>query len=1136
MRNFTLLCFLLVIYFIQAQNTNVQNELDTKNTQIFYFNHLPLVANDSDSDYFKPYLAYLNKNGNSYNPIDYLMDSFILIDFYYKYSGNPNKPTPFQGIYEQKYLDSYIKDVFKRTKLPIIEMSNSGLNNGEALIVANKKAALAYKIGGFVNTNPLTLKFDVKLKAGYSNTNSQSIFIGYNFFNAQNERIDESCDNDSLSPCDWLDMYYRPLSAPSDNFSVDQNICVPSSAVSIKFFIINYNIDQASELKIDNVKLLSGSSNLIPAGDSTFNLGNGFNNYNENSTKWEFYKKYDGKCSREYLFEDRESGIIDRINQSRSALSNSIALPPTNLILTLPAININHYKNNINELTSSIDYFINEIDSKYNNWVNSGGDSTKIKIKGLYLFDEYIKDTHGDIMEPVIIFIKDKLAQKNWKLYGSPYAQFNSECTVASSYSDETINSVDIVWQQPNSFFLARDTMNNTYEIDREVLRMANTLASSKSMNINIENRIKEENEPYGRINDYFDYGEKYGYINYSKLYYDSQGAHYSNCYSTEEEKRIDYDNLYQFIKKARNGVVINNKFETISESDNTKFHNWCGDYSIKTNSFSQSNERLLEVSVTTTAKIYSEYIPIKEGLNYKVDFTPLCVPTTNKALVGVIFYDNNDSPITDLNPNFTNLKEHYQGNYYVYVNANTNDPNTYDFFNFLAPANAVKFKFYLDKWDTSNVTFKNIKFYETGQISQNRLIYKYNNSDILKLENKIKNGNYSLKLDEYKFAYTCEKISVRTDINYQLKVSTKEILPIKDLSKQTKALIAIKTFNKEGAKINVPIVGFDGYSGNLDMYYKYIPNIGQVWQEFTQNLSFPSNVASIEVYLYNWYYDNTILFDNFSFQQAGIDNEIPINTDNLFNKEKWNEKPPFIVSFQKPVFYNEFIDVSSYSQLNFSALLRDSETINGSNRDLLAIQFYDSNFNILSNTEILSPTNFSWSSFYKYWWSGSYFPINSQECYQANGTDTRKWYYNQWNTYDNTINIPSNVNYIRVSLNKLNESAIEDFLVLHPILKVTGERKPQKNTTLPLKNKEIPTSLNISIYPNPSNEYIKINFPDNVTGKFEYSIFDVSGKQITQGYMTSEDRLDISKFSTGIYIIKIASETSSFYNKFIKI
>jgi hypothetical protein len=763
--------------------------------------------------------------------------------------------------------------------------------------------------------------------------------------------------------------------------------------------------------------------------------------------------------------------------------------------------------------------------------VNSGGDSTKIKIKGLYLFDEYIKDTHADIMEPVIIFIKDKLAQKNRKLYGSPYAQFKSECTVESSYSDETINSVDIVWQQPNSFFLARDIMNNTYEIDREVLKMANTLASSKNMNINIENRIKEENEPYGRINDYFDYGEKYGYINYSKLYYDSQGAHYSNCYSTEEEKRIDYDNLYQFIKKARNGVLINNKFETISESDNTKFHKWCGDYSIKTNSFSQSNERLLEFPVSTTEKLYSEFIPIKQGVDYRVDFTPICVPNNNKALIGVIFYDNNDEVLLNLNPNFTNLEEHYQGNYYVYAN-----PINYDtFFNFRAPADAVKFKFYLDKWETTNATFKNIKFYEISQINQNRLIYKYDNSAILKLENKIDKGNYSLKLDKNKFANTCEKISVRTNISYRLNVSTKEILPINNLSQQNKALVAIKTFNKEGIKINVPIVGLDDYSGNLDMYYKYIPNIGQVWQEFAQNLSFPSNVASIEVYLYNWHYDNAILFDNFSFQQAGIDNEIPINTDNLFVKEKWSEKPPFIVSFQKPVFYNEFIDVSSYSQLNFSALLRDSETINGSNRDLLAIQFYDNNFNILSNTEILSPTNFSWSSFYKYWWSGSYFPINSQECYQANGTDTRKWYYNQWNTYDNTINIPSNVNYIRVSLNKLNESANEDFLVLHPILKVTGERKPEKKPEVLLKNNDITSNLNISIYPNPSNDYINIILPENVTGKFEYSIFDVSGKQIMQGNMNPKYRIDISTFSTGVYIVKVANEEYSYYNKFIK-
>lgn len=1139
MKNFL---FLLIISTtpIFSQQTNVQNEIDTDNTQIFYFNHIAIADDLEGMDYFKPYLAYFKKTGNTYSPTDYLMDSFILLDFYYFYSYNSStgEETPFKGIYEKKYLDSYLKDVFTRTKIPIRKNTSKGIDY-DALIVANERSALAYTADNIPETATiLKLKFNLKLESGIlPNGISNDILIGWKFFdnNGNQHWGPPACTNEEKS--DDLKMYYvyKDFSSINENFDLD--ICVPSSVFTdpfkFKFYIMNWNLDQESELKLDDVELLNGSTNLIsPSWESNFN-----NTFDEQSTKWEFYKEFN-YISKEFLFDNRDN-LLSVIKDARNNLSLSINLPNTKIILTFPAINIDYYvdNNKIAELKTLIDYFIDEIDTKFSTWTMNNQNSG-IEISGLYMLDEYIKGGKADDMEEVILHLNEKLETKNWKLYGSPYASGldNTTCQVESSFDYENpdiIGMFDVVWQQPNAFFLS-NSPGVPHERDRELLRMANSLASSRKININIENRVKDGSEPYGRINDYFDYGDKYGYINYSKVYYDDEGAHYHNCYSSIDEERIDYDNLYKFIKKARNGVIINSRFEIINESNTSLFHNWEGNYSIKNNSFSNSNERFLEVSVNSPIKVYSEAIPIKGLVDYRVDFKVKengngdNLP--NSALVGVIFYDNNDVELMNLSLSESNLVEHYQGNYYIYFDTTTSfgDFNFY----FESPSNAVKFKFYLEKWKTADLTFKNMKLAESNQNNQSRLIFK-DNGNSLKLENKIKYGNYTLSLDYLKSAASSEKISVLSDVNYEFRISTKEVLPIENLSQQNKALVGIETFNTNGTKITPAISGFN-YSSQLGMYYKYIDDIGQTWNDFSQNVNLPTGVASIKVHLYNWYYDNTILFDNISFEVSSL--VIEEDTDNLFEKDKWNEKPPLIVSHQKPVFYNQFIDVSEYSSLTFSAMARDSHTQNGSNNDLLAIEFYDNTYQLLRNDDITGSTNFTWSTYYKYWWDGNnYFEIDTEKCYQPTGHDDRRWFHNQWEYVERTITIPTNAKYIRLSLHKLYEDS-EHFLVLNPVLKGTTTKSKNKASSKILNNNNFLLDQDVLIYPNPSNQYVSILLEKEIEQAINYIVYDISGKKIKQGIVNKRTNIvDIRDLTSGVYIIKLYNEKITFNKRIIK-
>ena len=78
---------------------------------------------------------------------------------------------------------------------------------------------------------------------------------------------------------------------------------------------------------------------------------------------------------------------------------------------------------------------------------------------------------------------------------------------------------------------------------------------------------------------------------------------------------------------------------------------------------------------------------------------------------------------------------------------------------------------------------------------------------------------------------------------------------------------------------------------------------------------------------------------------------------------------------------------------------------------------------------------------------------------------------------------------------------------------------------------------LSISLYPNPSSDYIKIISSD-LSETVKINVFDVLGKQ-TFSDLTNDINnysLDVSNLKSGIYFITISTKNKSSLNKFIKI
>lgn len=65
--------------------------------------------------------------------------------------------------------------------------------------------------------------------------------------------------------------------------------------------------------------------------------------------------------------------------------------------------------------------------------------------------------------------------------------------------------------------------------------------------------------------------------------------------------------------------------------------------------------------------------------------------------------------------------------------------------------------------------------------------------------------------------------------------------------------------------------------------------------------------------------------------------------------------------------------------------------------------------------------------------------------------------------------------------------------------------------------------NLNMSVFPNPTSDYLHINSTEKLKS---ITVFDFLGKNIlTKNTFSNEEKIDLSKFNSGIYLVKIESE-----------
>ena len=145
---------------------------------------------------------------------------------------------------------------------------------------------------------------------------------------------------------------------------------------------------------------------------------------------------------------------------------------------------------------------------------------------------------------------------------------------------------------------------------------------------------------------------------------------------------------------------------------------------------------------------------------------------------------------------------------------------------------------------------------------------------------------------------------------------------------------------------------------------------------------------------------------------------------------------------------------------------------------------------------------------------------------------------------YDNTTNNPNNPNNPprRVTL---GEATTDEMMLIYFgfLLYQNGDENIIVDTSSHLKhynncvddmNDTIPAPVitDITVYPNPVNDYINIQLPGN--SAFSVSIFDGIGKLVSTS--SNLKKINVSKLSKGVYYVRIFSEGSYYTKKILKI
>jgi len=968
------------------------------------------------------------------------------------------------------------------------------------------------------------------------------IFLGYELYD---ENFNEIKNLDNPTWWNEPDVYFSTQRVGENWGKNEFKFKIPKGVKFISVYIVRYD-PKAKSIFVDNATLKTVGSSINLLKDGNFSLPRDVSIWETSELQGTYGNP--NSMLQNYLFKDRVPALSILAN-AKKLVDNELSKNESVQII-LPVSKPSE-KTSLTSYETIVSKYFDDLELRFKEWKNiTGNKAVNIEVAGIYYAQE--SPVVSDIASLKIL--KNLIHNKGWKFFVSPYNNPTSRNSIGpKGFSPEVFDLFDVVWQQPNVFFRDKDIDGDGIgeNIDLEMLNWIFTeVGKSNNFGINMENRkinIKE-NEPYGRILDYIDYGYKYGFVNTTHCYFDDQGAHYINSNSNNPLLRQDYDALYDFIKKSRIGKIINGDFEMVRSDNSQLFYNWKGDYSVGFEPLYTANDIKRLSNFTNNAS--TKKIPVNPESKYSINFrvNESVKQSQYSALYGFKFFDKNDVEIISTNgdylcsitPDCANNDIRYSsylGKWYQYINPK--DVPTNFSFNFDIPSNAVSVELFFNRWGNGyNITWDSINLINNNSNKITHFYYYENNQKLYGAYGDF--GNYNIiSFSKGGKAITQEKVPLIGDATYEIEYATKEALPSN--CNGFDSLLGFEFYDQSGKKIEgKPITGLT-WSSYLGVYYYYTKS-SHIWSNHKIQFITPENAVSTKLLIQNWNCDGTVYFDNINLNL--IENGLKIipkhnygwknglNKRNILNINNWNTNFPLIsVANDKPSYYKSVIDVSCRKDYTFSTLVKESLNDNSTNSALLGIEIFDENLNLITGKEVEMP-GLIWSEFYQLW----YYYINVQN------QNVDPFYLNNWQNWTRNFKLPDHAAMMRLGLYNWSPNIENIIFFQRPMLfdndisicenaLKTSDKIPNE---IELKN----SNPNLKLYPNPSYENVILSFKNPRTNKLRITINDLSGRIIRKyNYINSNEiELSVDNLTKGMYIVTLRDlvENKTYSKKFI--
>lgn len=122
-------------------------------------------------------------------------------------------------------------------------------------------------------------------------------------------------------------------------------------------------------------------------------------------------------------------------------------------------------------------------------------------------------------------------------------------------------------------------------------------------------------------------------------------------------------------------------------------------------------------------------------------------------------------------------------------------------------------------------------------------------------------------------------------------------------------------------------------------------------------------------------------------------------------------------------------------------------------------------------------------------------------------------------------------------NLNRLVKVVFNDGDTKEYVYDNLGNRLQINMETLSIDSETLKNT--ITVYPNPTNQFININLPETIINqKVEIIIYDINGRELKTNKQQIESTtfsLDVSAFSNGVYLLRILNGDKKWSQLFIK-